>query len=90
MGEMARDLVTKVDCVAIDHWRDVFISHDDTAAACAPVPLLTLELGSRSDQRIRRCLERQIDPDRRTRSIRRSRETARHDGVIDMRPQFHV
>lgn len=49
--------------------------------------LVTLELGPRSEQEIRRALERQVDTDRWTPLDQAlAREAARHDGVIDLRP----
>ncbi|WP_408631411.1 DUF3363 domain-containing protein [Methylocystis silviterrae] len=49
--------------------------------------LVTLELGPRSEQEIRRALERQVDADRWTPLDQAlAREGARHDGMIDLRP----
>lgn len=49
--------------------------------------LVTQELGPRSEQEIRRGLERQVDADRWTPLDQAlAREAARHDGMIDLRP----
>ncbi len=49
--------------------------------------LVTLELGPRSEQEIRRALERQVDADRWTPLDQAlAREAAPHDGMIDLRP----
>lgn len=49
--------------------------------------LVTLELGPRSEQEIRRALERQVEADRWTPLDQAlAREAASHDGVIDLRP----
>lgn len=49
--------------------------------------LVTLELGPRSEQEIRRALERQVDADRWTPLDQAlAREPARRDGLIDLRP----
>ena len=107
MGEMARDLGTKVDWLAIDHWNtehphihvlvrgraddgsDLVISRDyiSRGLRARAAQLITLELGQRSEQEIRRSLERQLDADRWT-SLDQALacEAARHDGAIDMRP----
>ena len=107
MGEMARDLGTRIDWVAIDHWNtehphihvlvrgraedgsDLVISRDyiSRGLRARAAQLVTLELGPRSEQEIRRSLERQVDADRWTPLDQAlAREAARHDGVIDLRP----
>ena len=107
MGEMARDLGTKVDWVAIDHWNtehphihtvvrgraedgsDLVISRDyiSRGLRARAARLVTLELGPRSEQEIRRSLERQVNADRWTPLDQAlAREAARHDGAIDLRP----
>ena len=49
--------------------------------------LVTLELGPRSEQEIRRALEKQVDADRWTPLDQAlAREGAHHDGLIDLRP----
>ncbi|MBM3653140.1 MAG: DUF3363 domain-containing protein [Alphaproteobacteria bacterium] len=54
--------------------------------ACAE-QLVTLELGPRNEQEIRRALERQVGADRWTPLDQAlARESARHDGMIDLRP----
>jgi type IV secretory pathway VirD2 relaxase len=107
MGEMARDLGTKIDWVAIDHWNtehphihvlvrgraeergDLVISRDyiSRGLRARAAQLVSLELGQRSEQEIRRSLERQVDADRWTPLDQAlAREATRHDGVIDLRP----
>jgi type IV secretory pathway VirD2 relaxase len=107
MSEMARDLGTSIDWVAVDHWNtehphvhvlvrgqaddggDLVISRDyiSRGLRARAVQLVTLELGPRSEQEIRRTLERQVDAERWTPFDRMlTREAASHDGVIDLRP----
>ena len=106
MGEMARDLGTKIDWVAIDHWNtehphihvlvrgrtedgsDLVISRDyiSRGLRARAAQLITLELGPRSQQEIRRSLERQVEADRWTPLDQAlARDAARDDGVIDLR-----
>ncbi len=102
-----RDLGTKLDWVAVDHWntehphihiivrgrtdddRDLVISRDyiREGMRARAQELVTLELGPRSDQEIRRSLEGQIEAGRWTRLDRvLAREAAATGGVIDLRP----
>ncbi len=49
--------------------------------------LVTLELGTRNEQEIRRALERQVDANRWTPLDHAlARDAARHDGIVDLRP----
>jgi type IV secretory pathway VirD2 relaxase len=107
MNDMARDLGTRIDWAAIDHWNtehphihvlvqgraedgsDLVISPDYISRGfrARAAQLVTLELGPRSEQEIRRSLERQVDADRWTPLDQAlAREAARHDGVVDLRP----
>ncbi len=107
MAQASRDLGTKIDWVAIDHWNtehphihvlargraddgaDLVISRDYISRGfrARAAQLVNLELGPRSEQEIRRSLERQVDADRWTPLDQAlAREAARHDGVVDLRP----
>ena len=107
MAEMSRDLGTKIDWVAVDHWNtehphihvlvrgraddggDLVINRDYISRGfrARAEQLVTLELGPRSEQEIRRALEKQVDADRWTPLDQAlAREGARHDGLIDLRP----
>ena len=108
MAHAERDLGTKLDWVAVEHWntehphvhiivrgriddnRDLVISRDyiREGMRARAQDLVTLELGPRSDQEIRRSLEAQIETERWTRLDRAlAREGAANDGIIDLRPQ---
>ncbi|WP_442756070.1 relaxase/mobilization nuclease domain-containing protein [Methylocystis sp. JAN1] len=107
MSEMARDLGTKLDWAAIDHWNtehphihvlvrgrvddggDLVISRDyiSRGLRARAERLVTLELGPRSEQEIRRALERQVDADRWTPLDQAlAREAGKQDGIVDLRP----
>jgi type IV secretory pathway VirD2 relaxase len=107
MGEMARDLGTKLDWAAIDHWNtehphvhvlvrgraedggDLVISRDyiGRGLRARAEQLVTLELGPRSEQEIRRALERQVDADRWTPLDQAlARQAGKQDGLVDLRP----
>lgn len=107
MAHAERDLGTKLDWVAVDHWntehphihvivrgrtdddRDLVISRDyiREGMRARAEGLVTLELGPRSDQEIRRSLETQIEAERWTRLDRAlAREAAANGGIIDLRP----
>jgi type IV secretory pathway VirD2 relaxase len=107
MAHAERDLGTKLDWVAVDHWntehphihvivrgrtdddRDLVISRDyiREGMRARAQELLTLELGPRSDQDIRRSLETQIEAERWTRLDRvLAQEAAANGGIIDLRP----
>ncbi len=110
MAHAERDLGTKLDWVAVDHWntehphihviirgrtdddRDLVISRDyiREGMRARAQELVTLELGPRSDQEIRRSLETQIEAERWTRLDRTlAREAAANGGIIDLRPDRH-
>lgn len=107
MAHAERDLGTKLDWVAVDHWntehphihvivrgrtdddRDLVISRDyiREGMRARAQKLVTLELGPRSDQEIRRSLEAQIEAERWTRLDRAlAREAVANGGIIDLRP----
>jgi len=68
---------------------DLVISRDyiSRGLRARAAQLVTLELGPRSEQEIRRGLERQVDADRWTPLDQAlAREAARQDGMIDLRP----
>jgi type IV secretory pathway VirD2 relaxase len=106
LTEMERDLSTKLDWVAVDHWntehphvhlivrgktdegRDLVMARDYVAKGirARAEHLVTLEIGSRSDNEVRRDLDAQVEADRWTKLDRAlSVEAARKDGVIDLR-----
>lgn len=110
MAHAERDLGTKLDWVAVDHWntehphihvivrgrtdddRDLVISRDyiREGMRARAQELVTLELGPRSDQEIRRSLEAQIEAERWTRLDRAlAREAAANGGIIDLRPSHN-
>jgi type IV secretory pathway VirD2 relaxase len=107
MSEMARDLGTKLDWAAIDHWNtehphihvlvrgwaedggDLVINRDyiSRGLRARAEQLVTLELGPRAEQEIRRSLERQVDADRWTPLDQAlAREAGKQDGLVDLRP----
>lgn len=107
MADVARDLGTELDWIAIDHWNtehphvhvllrgraddgaDLVISRDyiSRGLRARAERLATLELGQRSEQEIRRSLERQVHADRWTPLDQAlTREAAKKDGLIDLRP----
>jgi type IV secretory pathway VirD2 relaxase len=107
MSHAERDLRTKLDWVAVDHWntehphihvivrgrtdddRDLVISRDyiREGMRARAQELVTVELGPRSDQEIRRSLEGQIEAGRWTRLDRALvRDAAANGGIVDLRP----
>jgi type IV secretory pathway VirD2 relaxase len=107
MAQVERDLGTKLDWVAVDHWntehphvhiiirgrtddgQDLVIDRDYIKQGMRDraQDLITQELGPRTDQEIRRTLERQIDSERWTDLDRQLYRDAYRTGVIDMAPQ---
>lgn len=72
-----------------DDGRDLVINRDyiSRGLRARAERLVTLELGHRSEQEIRRALERQVDADRWTPLDQAlTRDGVRHDGMIDLRP----
>jgi type IV secretory pathway VirD2 relaxase len=106
MSQVEKDLGTKLDWVAIDHWntehphvhvivrgrtddgQDLVIDRDYIKQGMRDraQDLITQELGPRTDQEIRRMLERQIDSERWTNLDRQLSRDAYRTGVIDMAP----
>jgi type IV secretory pathway VirD2 relaxase len=106
MGQAEKDLGTKLDWVAVDHWntehphvhiivrgrtddgQDLVIDRDYIKQGMRDraQDLITQELGPRTDQDIRRTLERQIDSERWTNLDRQLARDAYRTGVIDMAP----
>ena len=106
MAQVEKDLGTKLDWVAVDHWntehphihiiirgraddgQDLVIDRDYIKQGMRDraQDLITQELGPRTDQEIRRTLERQIDSERWTNLDRQLSRDAYRTGVIDMAP----
>jgi type IV secretory pathway VirD2 relaxase len=106
MGQVEKDLGTKLDWVAVDHWntehphvhviirgrtndgQDLVIDRDYIKQGMRDraQDLITQELGPRTDQQIRRTLERQIDSERWTNLDRQLSRDAYRTGVIDTAP----
>ena len=106
MAQVEKDLGTKLDWVAVDHWntehphihiiirgrtddgQDLVIDRDYIKQGIRDraQDLITQELGPRTDQEIRRTLERQIDSERWTNLDRQLSRDAYRTGVIDMAP----
>ncbi|QAY95240.1 type VI secretion protein [Methylovirgula ligni] len=106
MAQVEKDLGTKLDWVAVDHWntehphvhiiirgrtddgQDLVIDRDYIKQGMRDraQDLITRELGPRTDQEIRRTLERQIDSERWTNLDRQLSHDAYRSGVIDMAP----
>ena len=104
MSQVEKDLGTKLDWVAVDHWntehphihiiirgrsddgQDLVIDRDYIKQGMRDraQDLITQELGPRTDQEIRRTLERQIDSERWTNLDRQLSRDAYRTGVIDM------
>jgi type IV secretory pathway VirD2 relaxase len=106
VGQMEKDLGTRLEWVAVDHWNtehphvhlivrgvrddgeNLVISRDYIKEGMRDRArdLITQELGPRTDQEIRRALERQIDADRWTSLDRQLARDAYRTGVIDLAP----
>ena len=106
MAQVEKDLGTKLDWVAVDHWntehphvhiiirgrtddgQDLVIDRDYIKQGMRDraQDLITQELGPRTDQEIRRTLERQIDSERWTNLDRQLSRDAYRSGVIDLAP----
>lgn len=107
MDDMSRDLGTRLDWVAIDHWNtdnphihvlirgraddggDLVIDRDYIREGLRnrAQDRVALELGPRSEQEVRRTLEREVQAERWTSLDHRLRRIGdRNAGVIDLRP----
>jgi type IV secretory pathway VirD2 relaxase len=106
MAQVEKDLGTRLDWVAVDHWntehphvhviirgrtddgKDLVIDRDYIKQGMRDraQDLITQELGPRTDQEIRRALERQIDSERWTNLDRQLSRDAYRTGVIDVAP----
>ncbi|MDW9658526.1 DUF3363 domain-containing protein [Sinorhizobium meliloti] len=106
MGQVEKDLGTKLDWVGVDHWntehphvhiilrgraddgQDLVISRDyiKEGMRARAQDLITQELGPRTDQEIRRALERQIESERWTNLDRQLTRDGFRSGVIDLAP----
>ena len=106
VGQMEKDLGTKLDWVGVDHWNtehphvhlivrgvrddgeNLVISRDYIKEGMRDRArdLITQELGPRTDQEIRRTLERQIDAERWTNLDRQLARDSHRTGVIDLAP----
>ncbi|WP_375160811.1 relaxase/mobilization nuclease domain-containing protein [Bradyrhizobium sp. RDT46] len=107
VGQMEKDLGTKLDWVAVDHWNtehphvhlivrgvrddgeNLVISRDYIREGMRDRvrDLITQELGPRTDQDIRRALERQIGAERWTNLDRQLARDGYRTGVIDLAPR---
>jgi len=106
VGQMEKDLGTKLDWVGADHWNtehphvhlivrgvredgeNLVISRDYIKEGMRDRArdLITQELGPRTDQEIRRTLERQIHAERWTNLDRQLVRDSTRTGVIDLAP----
>ncbi|MFG1388438.1 relaxase/mobilization nuclease domain-containing protein [Xanthobacter versatilis] len=106
VGQMEKDLGTKLDWVGADHWNtehphvhlivrgvredgeNLVISRDYIKEGMRDRArdLITQELGPRTDQEIRRTLERQIHAERWTNLDRQLARDSTRTGVIDLAP----
>ena len=106
VGQMEKDLGTKLDWVGADHWNtehphvhlivrgvredgeNLVISRDYIKEGMRDRArdLITQELGPRTDQEIRRTLERQIAAERWTNLDRQLARDSTRTGVIDLAP----
>uniref|UniRef100_B0SV60 MobA/VirD2-like nuclease domain-containing protein n=1 Tax=Caulobacter sp. (strain K31) TaxID=366602 RepID=B0SV60_CAUSK len=107
VGQMEKDLGTRLEWVAVDHWNtehphvhlivrgvrddgeNLVISRDYIKEGMRDRAreLITQELGPRTDQEIRRTIERQIDADRWTNLDRQLARDSYRTGVIDLAPR---
>ena len=106
VGQMEKDLGTKLDWVAVDHWNtehphvhlivrgvrddgeNLVISRDYIKEGMRDRArdLVTQELGPRTDQEIRRTIERLVDSERWTNLDRQLARDAYRTGVVDLAP----
>ncbi|RWH71761.1 MAG: DUF3363 domain-containing protein [Mesorhizobium sp.] len=107
VAQMERDLDTKLDWVAVDHWntehphvhlvvRGVREDGENLVIARDYIKdgmrdrardLITQELGPRTDNDIRRALERQVGAERWTNLDRQLRRDSQQTGIIDLAPR---
>ena len=107
VGQMERDLGTRLDWVAVDHWNtahphvhlivrgvrddgeNLVISRDYIKEGMRDRArdLITQELGPRTDQDIRRTLERQVEAEHWTNLDRQLARDAHKSGIIDLAPR---
>ncbi|TIL65647.1 relaxase/mobilization nuclease domain-containing protein [Mesorhizobium sp.] len=107
VAQMERDLDTKLDWVAVDHWNtehphvhlivrgvrddgeNLVISRDYIKEGMRDRArdLITQELGPRTDQDIRRALERQVGSERWTNLDRQLKRDGQQTGIIDLAPR---
>jgi len=105
-GRMEKDLGTRLDWIAVDHWNtehphihlivrgvrddgeNLVVSRDYIKEGMRDRArdLITQELGPRTEQEIRRTLERQIDAERWTNLDRQLARDGARGGVIDLAP----
>ncbi len=106
VGQMERDLGTRLDWVAVDHWNtehphvhlivrgvrddgeNLVISRDYIKEGMRDRArdLITQELGPRTDQEIRRVIERQIESERWTNLDCQLARDAYRTGIVDLAP----
>lgn len=106
VGQMEKDLGTRLDWVAVDHWNtehphvhlivrgvrddgeNLVVSRDYIKEGMRDRArdLITQELGPRTDQEIRRTLERQVGAERWTNLDRQLARDAYRTGVVDLAP----
>ncbi len=106
VGQMEKDLGTRLDWVAVDHWNtehphvhlivrgvrddgeNLVISRDYIKEGMRDRArdLITQELGPRTDQEIRRTLERQVEAERWTNLDRQLARDAYRTGIVDLAP----
>ncbi|MER2534239.1 MAG: relaxase/mobilization nuclease domain-containing protein [Pseudolabrys sp.] len=106
VGQMEKDLGTRLDWVAVDHWNtehphvhlivrgvrddgeNLVISRDYIKEGMRDRArdLVTQELGPRTDQEIRRTLERQVEAERWTNLDRQLARDAYRTGIVDLAP----
>ncbi len=106
VGQMEKDLGTRLDWVAVDHWNtehphvhlivrgvrddgeNLVISRDYIKEGMRDRArdLITQELGPRTDQEIRRTLERQVEAERWTNLDRQLARDAHRTGIVDLAP----
>ena len=106
VGQMEKDLGTRLDWVAVDHWNtehphvhlimrgvrddgeNLVISRDYIKEGMRDRArdLITQELGPRTDQEIRRTIERQVESERWTNLDRQLARDVFRTGVVDLAP----
>ncbi len=106
VGQMEKDLGSRLDWVAVDHWNtehphihlivrgvrddgeNLVISRDYIKEGMRDRArdLITQELGPRTDQEIRRTIERQVESERWTNLDRQLARDAYRTGVVDLAP----